>query len=88
MLAEEAGVSMSQASNADNTSEMPCHQHDGHAQHHCNHCVACAVSNASASFDAMPKFVPTASAREVWPSAVVSYRSIYLPPLVKPPIFA
>jgi hypothetical protein len=56
--------------------------------HHCAHCLACAISMASASFDSAPKLYLSDSTQENTSNLTAQYLSIHLPAAIKPPISA
>lgn len=95
MALAEAQNSVGLQANLDAASEpMPCHgsaaktdtQSSVH-QHHCTHCVACAIATASASFDNAPQLYLPDLTQEISTSAPALYLSVHLAPAIKPPIF-
>ncbi len=55
-------------------------------RHHCAHCLACAISMASASFDGAPRLYLPEPAQENASSVSAQYFSVHLPAAIKPPI--
>jgi hypothetical protein len=71
----------------------PCHHaalkaHPHQRDHHCAHCLACAIVSASASFNHVPSLQLLDSAKEKPSSAIALYFSLHLPTESKPPISA
>ncbi len=96
MALQDAQTNVGLQASPDAASEpMPCHGYlaktntqPGTHQHHCTHCLACAIATASASFDSAPQFHLPDLTQTISVSVSALYLSVHLAPAIKPPIFA